>query len=107
MIRNKEGLVRAGDHVLGMLDALMKARKTESSCPGGAFDLFGTMSLCSGLRVASLILEAALLRRESRGAHYREDFPERNDEEWKGHLRVHIDAKGGKIWHFHPEPEQV
>ena len=31
------------------------------------------------LTVAMLVTESALLRRESRGAHYREDYPETND----------------------------
>lgn len=33
-----------------------------------------------------LITESALMREESRGAHYREDFPQRNDSQWQKHL---------------------
>lgn len=35
--------------------------------------------------VASLVAQLALERTESRGAHYRSDFPERDDEHWQRH----------------------
>jgi succinate dehydrogenase / fumarate reductase flavoprotein subunit len=34
------------------------------------------------LLLAKTIVQGALRRNESRGAHYKPDFPERNDEEW-------------------------
>jgi L-aspartate oxidase len=38
------------------------------------------------LTVARLMIDAALQREESRGVHYRSDFPKRDDEKWQGHL---------------------
>ncbi|MGB7923227.1 MAG: hypothetical protein WCF57_08285, partial [Pyrinomonadaceae bacterium] len=37
------------------------------------------------LTVATLIARAALWREESRGAHFRLDFPARDDERWRVH----------------------
>jgi L-aspartate oxidase len=40
------------------------------------------------LTVASLMVEAALAREESRGVHWRIDFPHTDDQNWRRHLTV-------------------
>ena len=45
--------------------------------------------------VARLIARAALRRHESRGAHYRSDFPERDDINWKAHVIDYRDDSDG------------
>lgn len=44
------------------------------------------------LTVATIIARAALWREESRGAHYRIDFPKRDDERWRVHSIIQKDA---------------
>ncbi len=40
------------------------------------------------LTVAGALADAALLREETRGSHWREDFPDRDDVRWAGHFDV-------------------
>ena len=60
------------------------------------------IELRSAAKVASLILDAAIRRKESRGSHYREDYPKQDDRQWRGHLQVRT-APGGDVWEFIPE----
>ncbi|HEX2231751.1 MAG TPA: FAD-binding protein [Thermoleophilaceae bacterium] len=51
-------------------------------------DLLGALELQFMLDNAETIVVSALERKESRGAQYRTDFPERNDDEWQRHINV-------------------
>jgi succinate dehydrogenase/fumarate reductase flavoprotein subunit len=46
-------------------------------------DVTLTMEVKSSLVVCEAIIKSALMRQESRGAHYRSDFPNLDDEKWK------------------------
>ena len=41
-------------------------------------------------------MHCAANRKESRGAHMHEDYPERNDKQWMKHTIASFDAWGGK-----------
>ena len=46
-------------------------------------DVILTMEVKSSLVVCEAIIRSALMRQESRGAHYRSDFPNLDDEKWR------------------------
>jgi succinate dehydrogenase/fumarate reductase flavoprotein subunit len=49
----------------------------------GPTQLMGALEADSLLTVAEIMARAALLRAESRGSHYREDYPQRDDARWQ------------------------
>jgi succinate dehydrogenase/fumarate reductase flavoprotein subunit len=59
---------------------------------GGGFDA-QQWRAANLLTVARLIARAALRREESRGAHYRDDFPRRNDINWNRRVTETIDQQ--------------
>ncbi len=54
---------------------------------------FFTRQLWNMLVLARVITIGALNRNESRGAHYKPDFPERNDEEWLKTTKAHFEGE--------------
>jgi succinate dehydrogenase / fumarate reductase flavoprotein subunit len=60
------------------------------------YELQEALELNNMLRVAEVIVYSALQRQESRGAHFRNDYPERNDEEWLKHTFVNETPTGLK-----------
>jgi succinate dehydrogenase / fumarate reductase flavoprotein subunit len=60
-------------------------------------DMLGAIELGYMLDNAECTCVAALERKESRGAQYRTDFPERNDEEWLKHIDLQRGADGPEL----------
>jgi succinate dehydrogenase / fumarate reductase flavoprotein subunit len=61
------------------------------------YELEEALELENMLKTAETIVFSALQRKESRGAHYRSDFPERNDAKWLKHTLVYAAPEGLKL----------
>jgi L-aspartate oxidase len=55
------------------------------------------------LTISTALAEAARLREETRGSHWREDFPTRDDEHWSGHVDARLTPAGLEL-SFVPTP---
>jgi succinate dehydrogenase / fumarate reductase flavoprotein subunit len=60
-------------------------------------DVLGAIELSYMIDCAEAIVVGAIERRESRGAQFRTDFPERNDEEWLKHIDLEIGPEGPEV----------
>jgi succinate dehydrogenase/fumarate reductase flavoprotein subunit len=60
-------------------------------------DLIRTFEVEAMLELAEIITAAALARKESRGAHVRLDFPQRDDEHFLKHTLAHDTPMGPKL----------
>jgi fumarate reductase (CoM/CoB) subunit A len=81
IVRNEEGLKKA------LLEIDDLKNKAENVKINGIVEIQKYLELKNMITVAEIIVKCALERKESRGAHYRSDYPE-TKEEWKGNIVV-------------------
>jgi len=91
--RDAEGLATARETVQRLKEEAPNAAIDDK---GTVFnqDVLAAIELGYMLDTAEAIVMGAQERRESRGAQYRTDYPERNDEEWLHHITISRDADG-------------
>jgi succinate dehydrogenase / fumarate reductase flavoprotein subunit len=87
VFRDESGLRTALDVVRRLKE---EAREAAIDDKGSVFnqDVLGALELDFMLDNAECTVVSAIERRESRGAQYRTDYPERNDEEWLKHITI-------------------
>jgi succinate dehydrogenase / fumarate reductase flavoprotein subunit len=83
---------------LGKLDEVVESMRADLGITDRSMifntDLAEAIELDNMLAQASVSLHSAIGRTESRGAHAREDFPKRNDENWLKHTLAWRDDDG-------------
>ena len=87
---NYVGAVRSGVGLNRALSALQRIRKeklpeTYARNPTQLRDIF---ELGNMLLTAEIVVQSAIFRTESRGAHYRVDYPQRDDAKWMKNIVV-------------------
>jgi succinate dehydrogenase / fumarate reductase flavoprotein subunit len=70
-------------------------------------DLVETMELENLLVNATATIESAANRLESRGAHAREDYPDRDDENWMKHTLSWVDGGGAVSFEYRPVHQET
>jgi succinate dehydrogenase / fumarate reductase flavoprotein subunit len=84
IFRTREELERALAKVIEVRERYKHVRVSASALHMN-YELIAAMELEQMIDVAHAIALGALLRKESRGSHYRRDFTDRNDADWLKH----------------------
>lgn len=82
LMTERAGVLRSGPGLVAAADALRKIGDQQASRPGPA-----AWEAANVHTLASVLVASAALRTETRGSHWREDYPE-SSVDWIGHLIV-------------------
>jgi succinate dehydrogenase / fumarate reductase flavoprotein subunit len=94
VFRQKDELVEALETLRALKKRYQNVSVTDkSSCFNR--DLLDTLELSHMLDLAEVMTLGALHREESRGAHFREDFPDRDDQKFLAHTLVRFSPQEG------------
>ncbi|MBV8953958.1 MAG: FAD-binding protein [Solirubrobacterales bacterium] len=101
VFRDADGLAKAHEIIRRLKEEATQAVVDDH---GTIFnqDVIGAIELGYMLDVSEAIVVASLERKESRGAQFRTDFPERNDDEWLKHIDVAVNGADVPLVSYSP-----
>src|SRR5437867_217555 len=96
LVRTRNSMAEA---VASMKELRVRAMSIRLEDQGAMFntDLITALELGSLVELAETVMVGALAREESRGAHYRSDFPQRDDTQWLKHTICRYSEQGPKL----------
>jgi succinate dehydrogenase/fumarate reductase flavoprotein subunit len=98
VMEDNAGIVKDGEKLRKGRMKILKLKKAFHSSKSRPKDfsdhrnLVSTLEAHCALLVSEAVIKSALLRKESRGAHYRTDFPDINDRNWR--VNIYCRKKG-------------
>ncbi len=93
VFRTEESLLKQKEKIKELKERFKNIRIDDKSKTFNT-DLQEAIELGHMLDYASFIVEGAIARKESRGAHYREDYPNRDDDNFLKHTLAYMDEEG-------------
>ncbi len=83
---SRVGVLRSAQGLAEALSVIGRPEQSNST----RFPILAAWETTNLLTVSAALAKAAEMRQETRGSHWREDFPDRDDDDWAGHIDVHV-----------------
>jgi succinate dehydrogenase / fumarate reductase flavoprotein subunit len=102
VVRYNQGLRQADEHLVGLIERSGRINLSDRSQWANQTLAF-CRELINMLQLARVIVQGAEARNESRGAHYKPDFPDRDDANWmKTTIASYCPERDGPVLSYQP-----